>query len=195
MSLETVSVLNALSSIMGEYGHDGATKEGELVEIGLGRENGNPVLQSRTVDGFNIKVYGDKLCITHHLLDQKMKDFHEKDQYDQCQSTISDIASFLQKEFRKRTGKALSLKEDGKMHMDTEYVSRVRVNVVSKQHYNVGALKGLEVDSKSVVDDKLNKAAKSFLELSTDKKAKNDKSQKDSSKPFDPFKMSPGIRK
>lgn len=195
MSLETVSVLNALSSIVGEYGHDGATKEGEPAEVGLAREDGHPILQSRVVDGFNIKVYGDKLCITHHLLDQRMKDFHEKDQHDKCQSTISDIASFLQKEFRKRTGKALSLKEEGQMHMDTEYVSRVRVNVVSKQYYKVGALKGLELDSKSIIDDKLNKAAKSFLELSTDKKAKNDKSQKNSSKPFDPFKMSPGIRK
>ena len=195
MSLETVNVLNAISSILGEYGHDGATKEDEPVEIGLGREHGNPILQTRIIDGFKVKVYGDKLCITHHLMDQMTKEFHENDPYDKCKSTIADVASFLQKEFRKRTGKSLGLKEVGKMHMDTEYVSRIRVNIISKQDYKVGALSGVEVDSKSVVDDKLNKAAKKFLELSTDKKAKNDKSKKDSTEPFNPFKMSPGIRK
>jgi hypothetical protein len=195
MSLETISALNALSSIIGEYGYDGATKEGEPVEIGLGREHGHPIMQSRVVDGFKVKLHGDKLCIVHHLLDKKTKEFHENDPYDDCKSTIADIASFLQKEFRKRTGKSLGLKEDGKMHMDTQYVSKVRVNIISKQNYSVGALSDLELDSKSIVDDKLNKAAKKFLELSTEKKAKNDKSKKDSAEPFNPFKMSPGIRK
>ena len=44
--------------------YDGALDEsGEPLQLGLKREKGHPVLDSRVMDGFNVKFYGNKICI------------------------------------------------------------------------------------------------------------------------------------
>ncbi len=45
---------------------DGALNDkGEPIKIGLKREEGHPVLDSRTVDGFKVRVHGNKLLVTY----------------------------------------------------------------------------------------------------------------------------------
>ena len=47
--------------------YDGALDdEGQPIKIGLKREEGNPILNSRNVDGFKVKFHGDKLMCTYH---------------------------------------------------------------------------------------------------------------------------------
>ena len=127
MSIGTLNVLNGLSAIIGQYGHDGALKEEDPVDIGLAREEGDPILDGRIMDGFNMKVYGDKLCLTYNFFDQKLSDFHEEDAEKECKDKLEKIKRFVQKEFRSNTGKSLGLKEKGKMEFEVEYISRVRV--------------------------------------------------------------------
>ena len=39
------------------------TADGEARKVGLKREEGDPILDSREMDGFNIKYYGNKICV------------------------------------------------------------------------------------------------------------------------------------
>ena len=74
-------------------------------------------------------------------------------------------------------------------------ISRVRVQILAKQHYSLGSLPEVEDPSTGRGKDPLIKATEDFLSMSTDKRAKNDKAPADKASPFDPNKMSFGIRK
>ena len=41
--------------------------DGEIREVGLKREEGNPLLDERVIDGFGVKFHGSILCITYQL--------------------------------------------------------------------------------------------------------------------------------
>ena len=68
MSKETLEVLRGLSQAMG-YAYDGAIDEnGERINIGLKRDEKNPMLYSRDgdMDGFGIQMVGNKLYVKYH---------------------------------------------------------------------------------------------------------------------------------
>ena len=47
--------------------YDGSLDEnGEPHNIGLSREEGHPVMDSRVIDGFKVKFSADKLVINYH---------------------------------------------------------------------------------------------------------------------------------
>jgi hypothetical protein len=61
-------------------GYDGSQYEnhsydGEATKIGLKREEGNPILDSRVVDGFGVKFHGNQLCISYQS-DIRLKDVY-----------------------------------------------------------------------------------------------------------------------
>lgn len=197
MSLETLNVANALSDVLSRLGYDGAFDGDEPVEFGLSREEGHPVLSTRVNDGFQVKLYVDKLCITYVRDSQKIRDYHSEDVESESKAAIGKIKTKLQKEFRKLTGTSLGLKEDGDMSFDTDYISKVRLRSKACQFFKVGALSNLEqpdVDFDSS-EKKLKKSIESFLSLKNEKRAKNDNAKQDSHEPFNPFKMKQGIRK
>ena len=75
--------------------YDGALDEnGEPIKIGLKREEGHPVLDSRTMDGFKVKVNGDKLILTYQS-DTKLKEVYGGDYEGELEQTMTDIVSFL----------------------------------------------------------------------------------------------------
>ena len=46
--------------------YDGALDEnGEPLKVGLQREEGRPLIDKRVMDGFNVKFYGNMMCIAY----------------------------------------------------------------------------------------------------------------------------------
>ena len=170
--------------------------EGKPVKIGLRREEGHNILDSRVIDGFNVKMYGgDRVCLSYHIEEQSMKSVHNKNFESDIEQTISEVKSFIEKQFRKNTGKSLSLKKQGEVLVEVNPISRIRVQILAKQHYTVGSLSEVEDPDTGRGKDPLIKATEDFLSLATDKKAKNDDAPTVKSDPFNPNKMSFGIRK
>ena len=96
MSLETLNILNGLSQVLGELCYDGAhDKEGNPVEIGLKREEGHKILDQRVIDGFNVKVYGNNVCLSYHIEEQSMKSVHDKNFESDIEQTVSEVKSFI----------------------------------------------------------------------------------------------------
>tara|TARA_R110000824_G_scaffold39177_2_gene118733 strand:+ start:673 stop:1236 length:564 start_codon:yes stop_codon:yes gene_type:complete len=162
---------------------DGAlTEDGEAIKAGLQREEGDPILDKRVIDGFNIKLYGDMMCLTYQS-DIQLKEVYANGFEDDVNQRITDVVGWLKKEYQKVTGKSITLTEEGEVDVNVESSSRVRSWVIAKKHYKIGGLDEemrIDVESK----DTLDKGWKSFLDQGGWKgeRPKNDTRPKNSEK-------------
>lgn len=157
--------------------YDGALDdEGNPVKIGLKREEGNPILSSRNVDGFKVKFHGDKLMCTYQS-DIKLKDVYKGNLENEMEQTMNDIVNHLKKQYKKITGNALTLTPQGEVDCLVQSTSRVRVFVTAKKSYKVGGLDSVG----SVADeskDSLDSSFRSFLDQGGFGSAPPNKNQK-----------------
>ena len=80
-------------------------------EIGLRREEGHPILDSRIVDGFRVRFSADKMIVTYQS-DVSMKEVHPRNQFEnEIEARFGDILKFLKKEYKKVTKESVSLTE------------------------------------------------------------------------------------
>ncbi len=69
----------------------------------------------------------------------------------------------MSKEYKKITGKSVSLTEEGEVDVRVENSSRVRSWVLAKKHYKIGGMdKDMQLDAPS--EDRLEGSWKTFLE-------------------------------
>ena len=137
--------------------------DGEARKIGLKREEGDPIIDSRVVDGFNVRMSGPILTISYQS-DIKLKDVYAGDIEADVDEMIEKVASFLKKEYKKVTGDTLSLSAEGEVDVLVQNTSKVRVFVTGKKNYKVGNLDGvLEVGLPS--EDRLDKSIRDFISL------------------------------
>ena len=164
------SVLDIVSGISqaAANAYDGSQDEkysldGEARKIGLKREEGDPIIDSRVVDGFNVRMSGPILTISYQS-DIKLKDVYAGDIEADVDEMIEKVASFLKKEYKKVTGDTLSLSAEGEVDVLVQNTSKVRVFVTGKKNYKVGNLDGvLEVGLPS--EDRLDKSIRDFISL------------------------------
>ena len=137
--------------------------DGEARKIGLKREEGDPIIDSRVIDGFNVRMSGPILTISYQS-DIKLKDVYAGDIEADVDEMIENVASFLKKEYKKVTGDTLSLSAEGEVDVLVQNTSKVRVFVTGKKNYKVGNLDGvLEVGLPS--EDRLDKSIRDFISL------------------------------
>ena len=155
--------------------------DGEEHKVGLKREEGDPITDTRVLDGFRIKFQGPLLCIHYHG-EIKIKDVHDSKFESEIESMINDISKFLKKEYKKVTGKSVSLSPDGEVYVDVQNSSRVRAWVQAYRYYKIGGLSDVERDPNyekdSSSEDRLDASIKKFLAIGKDaypgtKKPKN----------------------
>ena len=120
--------------------YDGALDEnGEPLLAGLKREEGDPILDKRVMDGFNVSFYGNMMCIKY-MSEVQLKEVYASGFESDIESQLAEISKFLQKEYKKITGKSVSLTTEGEVDVRVENSSRVRSWVTAKMHYKVGGL-------------------------------------------------------
>ena len=172
MSQKVIDVLRGISqAAAGMY--DGALDDqGDPIKIGLKREEGNPNIDSRVIDGCKIRCSGKTLIVSYHS-ELLLKDVYAQKLESQLEQTMSDIVSYLKKEYKKITGNTLSLKEKGECDARVESTSRVRVFVTARKDYEITSMTDVE-DVKEPSEDKLEKSFKDFLAQNSEKKAPND---------------------
>ena len=139
--LEIIQGLAQAAANAWDGSHDGRfTIDEEETKVGLRREEGCPIVDSRVIDGFNVGFYGDMMCVGYQA-DIKLKEVYAGGFEQEMESTMTDIKNFLQKEYKKITGKSVSLKEEGEIDVLVQSTSRVRTFVQAKMHYKVGGMK------------------------------------------------------
>ena len=120
--------------------YDGALDDkGEPLKAGLKREEGDPILDKRIMDGFNIKFYGNMMCLTY-MSEVQLKEVYANGFEEEMERQVAGVASFLRKEYKKITGNAVTLTKQDEIDVNVENSTRVRSWVVAKMHYKVGGL-------------------------------------------------------
>ena len=149
-------------------GHDKKySLDGEERKIGLKREEGHPIIDSRVIDGFGVRMSGPILTINYQS-DIKLKDVYAGDIEADVEDMIENVAKFLKKEYKKITGDSLSLTPEGEVDVLVQNTSKVRVFVIGKKNYRVGNLDGvMEILEPS--EDRLDKSIRDFLALGKNK--------------------------
>ena len=144
--------------------YDGALDEkGEMLEAGLQREEGDPILDKRVLDGFNVRFSGNKVILSYHS-EVQLKEVYANGFESDIEKRIADIAKFLRKEYKKITGSAVTLTKDGEVDMRVESTSRVRSWVTAACSYKVSGL-GDVTEVKGPSEDTLEASWKTFLGL------------------------------
>tara|TARA_A100001515_G_scaffold139851_1_gene134918 strand:- start:257 stop:793 length:537 start_codon:yes stop_codon:yes gene_type:complete len=134
----------AVANIMSQKGYDSGDPS---VAIGLKREAGNPITDSRVMDGFSARFHGNHLIINYHAM-MSPRDFHGKSAENIKQDildTFTNIENFLKKECAAMGVGRLNLSQVGEEDILIQYLNRKRYNCVAKKVYKVGGAGAEEV--------------------------------------------------
>ena len=163
MSQKTLDVVRGLAQAAANA-YDGTRDgNGEPIKLGLKREKGNPITDSRIVDGFKVRIDGTKLVILYQS-DIKLSDVYSTNYEDEINSTFKEIAKYLKKEYKNITGNTVTLSDAGEPDILIQKTSKVRVWCQATKVYKIGGLDGVE-DRLAPSEDRLDSDFKSFLEL------------------------------
>jgi hypothetical protein len=105
----------------------------------LRREEGNALIDQRVMDGFNVKFYGNIMCLSYQS-EIQLKEVYDGGFEEEMDQRLTDIAGWLKKEYKKITGDSVTLTEEGEVDVFVQNTSRVRTWVQAKKHYKVGGL-------------------------------------------------------
>ena len=162
--------------------YDGAMdQDGKAIEVGLMREKGNPLIDKRVMDGFNVRFQGPDIIISY-MSDVQLKEVYRAGFETEMDRRIADIAKFLKKEYKNVTGESVSLKKKGEIDVRVESSSRVRSWVTAACRYEVGGMKDVVVMEAG--DNELDKQYRDFLAQGgfKGKRPQNDTRKKESKK-------------
>ena len=173
-----LEIVRGISQAMSNT-HDGALDEnGEPVKIGLRREEEVAITDKRVMDGFSVRLHGDKLCLYYNS-EITMKEVQAKGFENDVNGIMADIVKYIRKEYRKAVGETLSLKQDGETDIHVQNMSRVRSWMVAKQEFKVESYEGVDpVTAES--KDSLEKKFKDWLRDGEDVGAGSKNNQADS---------------
>jgi hypothetical protein len=148
----------------------------------LRREEGDALIDQRVMDGFNVKFYGNMMCLTYQS-EVQLKEVYASGFEQEIDQRLTDIAGWIKKEYKKITGDSVVLTEEGEVDVFVQNSSRVRSWVQAKKHYKVGGL-SKEMNDAQESTDRVDRGWKTFLEQGgwKGKRPKNDTRPKKSGK-------------
>ena len=169
---DIVKGINQAAANAYDGSHDARFRnDGKDDPIGLKREKGCALNDSRVIDGFNVRMSGPKLIVSYQS-EMPVSSFHNTKLDEELEQTFADIAKFLKKEYKSLSGETLSLTEDGPASMMLQNMSKIRTWVQASKVYTVGGLKDVEPVGEPS-QDRLEDNFKKFLDQSSDKKPEN----------------------
>lgn len=143
-------------------GYDGALDDdGERREIGLAREEGDPILDPRVMDGFKVRFAGKQMILSYQT-ETMLKDVYDRDFEAEMKSRVEDIASYLKKQYKAVMGENVSLTLEGEIQVLVQHISNTRTWANVTAVYNIGNVTDFPED-KDEVQEKLTKAVENWI--------------------------------
>tara|TARA_B100000282_G_C31557623_1_gene410514 strand:+ start:23 stop:565 length:543 start_codon:yes stop_codon:yes gene_type:complete len=169
---DIVKGINQAASNAYDGNHDARFRtDGKDDLIGLKREEGCAINDSRVMDGFKVRIAGPVLIVSYQS-EMPIKSFHNTKLGDEMEAVFRDIVKYLKKEYQNINNEALSLTPLGPCDILLQNLSKVRTFVVCHKNYRIGNMKDtIPVGEPS--EDRLEANFKKFLDQSTDKNPSN----------------------
>jgi hypothetical protein len=150
-TLEIIQGINQAAANAYDGAHDQRFVSGDTKEIGLGREEGCPIIDSRVSDGFGVKIIGDMLQINYEA-NVRLSDVYAVGFEEECERKIQAIADFLKKEYKVITSNSLRLTPQGEAICIVQNTSRVRTFVLCHKLFKIGGMQGVETLGEAITD-------------------------------------------
>ena len=161
-TLEIIKGISQAASHAYDGSHvDSFSSDGTAREVGLKREEGNPLIDPRVMDGFKIKFHGNKLIINYHSQLQ-LSDIYAKPLKNDIESMIEKVVKFLKKEYKAVTKNTLTLSPEGEADILVQNASRRWTWCTATKVYTIGNINAQEVGEPSD-NGRLDKNFKDFL--------------------------------
>ena len=95
--------------------YDGAHMEnynddGRARSAGLQREEGDPILDRRVIDGFKVRFSGPQIIISYQS-EIKLKEVYAGGFESEIERRINEVKKFLQREYKAITGNSVTLRK------------------------------------------------------------------------------------
>ena len=175
--LEIIQGLGQAAANAYDGSHDERlVRDGEAKKVGLNREEGCPIMDRRVMDGFNVKFYGNKICIKYQG-EIKLKEIYGGGFENEMERMLNEIKKFLQKEYKVITGNGITLSKKGEPKILVQTTSRIRTWVQAYQHYKISGIKDMDALLEPSRDSE-NDVMKKFLAQSSTKRPQNEKIKK-----------------
>ena len=140
-TLEIIQGLAQAAANAYDGAHDSRISyDGSEKRVGLRREEGCPIHDSRVMDGFKVKFSADSISICYQS-DIKLKELHTGRFEENITFQINEIKNFLQKEYKAITGKRITLIPVDEAKVLVQSTSRVRSFVNAYQWFKISRLK------------------------------------------------------
>lgn len=139
-----------------EYG-----EEFERVLAGLKREEGDPVLDKRVIDGFKVATQGNYMKLSYQG-EVELKEVHGENFEDDIVELIENIVKFLKKEYKTITKETLSLEQVEEPHVVVRHLNRHRTWVEAVCVYKIGGID--PQNQKGEAEEKLAKSFKKWID-------------------------------
>ena len=169
--------------------YDGALDEnGEALQVGLDREEGHSIIDSRIIDGFKVRFAGPKMIVTYQS-EMRVNEIHPRNQFEnEINAKFADIVKFLKKEYKKITKGSVSLTEDSDPDIIVQTTSRNHTWVQAKKQYAIGGFDGVEPirmgsERTAEAEKDYHKKFLDFLAQESNKRPENDKAPKNPETP------------
>tara|TARA_R110002110_G_scaffold374400_2_gene584273 strand:+ start:151 stop:726 length:576 start_codon:yes stop_codon:yes gene_type:complete len=171
--------------------YDGALDEnGEALKIGLNREEGHPIVDSRLIDGFKVRFAGPKMIVTYQG-EMRVDELHPRNRFEnEIEQKFGDIVKFLKKEYKNITKESVTLEDDSpQTDIMVQTTSRNHTWVQARKQYAIGGFEGVEsirMGSERAADRRhkdYHKQFQDFFKATKAKKASNDKAKKNPETP------------
>ncbi len=162
----TLEIIRGISQAAANA-YDGSHKEsyssdGKARKVGLKREERDPLVDKRVMDGFGVRFHGNQLCIKYQS-EVQLKEVYGTSFESDTESMINDIAKFLKKEYKSITGNSLSLTPVDEVKIIVQNTSRVRTWCQAHRFYDIGSIEDVE-GIKSPSEDKMDVSFRKFLD-------------------------------
>lgn len=128
-------------------------------DIPLKREKGNKIVDTRVMDGFNVRIAGKYLTLTYQS-EETIDHVHENGYEDDVRRTLRDLVQYLQKEYKNLSGESVTLTQVEEPHIQVQNTSSKRVWVQATAHYEVSTLEEFEKEGPARTQDELDELDK-----------------------------------
>jgi len=150
-TLEIIQGINQAAANAYDGSHDQRFASGDVKAVGLSREEGCPIVDSRVADGFGVKIVADMLQINYEC-NVSLSSVYANGFEEECERKIQAIADFLKKEYNQITGKSISLTPQGEAKCLVQNTSRVRTFVTAHRMFKIGGMKQVTTLGEAVAD-------------------------------------------
>jgi effector-binding domain-containing protein len=171
-TLEIIQGLNQAASRAYDGAHmENYNDDGRARTAGLQREEGDPIIDRRVIDGFKVRFSGPQMIISYQS-EIKLKEVYAGGFESEIERRINEVKKFLQREYKAITGNSVTLRKADEPKVIVQSTSRVRSFVQATQVFNIGGIKADGMLQPS--EPSVREITRKFLEQASTKRPQND---------------------